>query len=127
MKITEKKISSIKPYENNPRKNDAAVPAVKASIEAFGFDTPVVIDQDGVVITGHTRLKAAKKLGLKTVPTITADDLTEEQARAFRLADNKTAESELDSQILEDELAALDGIDMEAFGFIPDFSKYEDI
>lgn len=125
MKVTEKKISALTPYENNPRKNDAAVPAVKASIREFGFDTPLVIDKDGVIVTGHTRLKAAKALGMKTVPTVTADDLTEEQIRAFRLADNKTAEGELDSQILADELATLDGIDMEAFGFIPEFSAAE--
>ena len=127
MKIEEKKISTLKPYENNPRKNDAAVPAVKASIEAFGFDTPVIIDHDGVIITGHTRLKAAKQLGLETVPTITADDLTEEQVRAFRLADNKTAESEIDEQILADELAELDDVNMEAFGFIPELKITEQI
>ena len=76
MKILTKKIEEITPYENNPRLNDTAVDAVANSIRDFGFKNPVIIDKDGVIVCGHTRLKAAKKLGLKTVPCIMADDLT---------------------------------------------------
>lgn len=92
MKIEELKIEDIVPYENNPRNNDEAVPAVAKSIEEFGFKVPIVIDKNNVIIAGHTRLRAAESLGLKKVPCIRADDLTEEQVKAFRLADNKTAE-----------------------------------
>lgn len=92
LKIEYLKISDLIPYANNPRINDNAVDAVAASIKEFGFKNPIVIDNCNVIIAGHTRLKAAEKLGLKTVPVIRADDLTEQQAQAFRLADNKTAE-----------------------------------
>ena len=91
MQIVEKKIEEIKPYEKNPRKNDGAVDAVANSIEQFGFRVPVVIDKDNVIVCGHTRYKAAKKLGLDTVPCVIADDLTEEQIKAYRLADNKVS------------------------------------
>ena len=118
MKITEKKIEELKAYENNPRHNEKAVDAVAASIREFGFKVPIVIDKDGVIAAGHTRLAAAKKLGLKTVPCIVADDLTDEQIRAFRLADNKTAElAEWDEALLAAELELLQDIDMEQFGF----------
>lgn len=118
MKIEEMKVGELIPYENNPRKNDAAVDAVAASIREFGFKVPIVIDKAGVIIAGHTRAKAAKKLGMKTVPVIRADDLTEEQVKAFRLADNKTGElAEWDFAKLEEELRALDDIDMGQFGF----------
>lgn len=120
MKIEVTKIENVHPYENNPRKNENAVKAVAESIKEFGFNTPIVIDANGEIIAGHTRYKAAKKLGLKTVPTIKAEDLTEEQVRAFRLADNKVSESSYDAGIIEDELANLDDIDMTRFGFIPD-------
>ena len=92
MKIVEKNIDSLTPYENNPRHNEKAVEPVAESIREFGFKVPIVIDGAGVVVTGHTRLKAAKSLGMKKVPCIIADDLTPEQVDAFRLADNKTAE-----------------------------------
>lgn len=92
MKIVEKQIDSITPYENNPRNNDNAVDAVAASIKEFGFRVPIVIDGSGVIVAGHTRHKAAQKLGLQKVPCIIADDLTPEQVKAFRLADNKVAE-----------------------------------
>ena len=92
MQIVEKKITELKEYENNPRNNDDAVEAVAESIEQFGFKVPIVIDSNGVIIAGHTRRKAAVRLGLDTVPCIIADDLTPEQIQAFRLADNKTAE-----------------------------------
>ena len=119
MKILTKKIEEITPYENNPRINDAAVDAVANSIRDFGFKNPVIIDKDGVIVCGHTRLKAAKKLGLKTVPCIMADDLTEDQVKAFRLADNKTAElAEWDINLLDMELTEIDdSIDMELYGF----------
>lgn len=92
MIIVDKRLTDIRPYENNPRRNDAAVEKVAASIEAFGFKVPVVIDKDGVIVCGHTRVKAAEMLQLETVPCVVADDLTEEQIRAFRIADNKVAE-----------------------------------
>ena len=92
MQIIDKRVEDLIPYENNPRINDGAVDAVAASISRFGWKVPLVIDKNNVVVTGHTRLKAAKALGLDTVPCILADDLSEEQVRAFRLVDNKTGE-----------------------------------
>lgn len=85
-------VDDLIPYENNPRKNDEAVEYVANSIKEFGFKVPIVIDEHNIVVTGHTRLKAAKELGLTEVPTIVASDLTDEQVKAFRLADNKTGE-----------------------------------
>lgn len=120
MTIIDIKTSDLKEYENNPRNNDAAVDAVAKSIQDFGFKVPIVIDRNNVIVAGHTRLKAAKKLGLETVPCIIADDLTEEQIKAFRLADNKTAElAEWDFEKLETELAELAemGVNMDGFGF----------
>ena len=117
MTIIDRSIDSIRPYEHNPRKNDAAVDAVAASISEFGWKVPIVIDKDGVIVAGHTRYKAAQKLGLGTVPCIIADDLTEDQIKAFRLADNKTAElAEWDLDLLDLELADID-LDMSQFGF----------
>ena len=117
MKIIDKKLSELTPYANNPRLNDGAVDAVAASIKAFGFKVPCVIDKDGVIVAGHTRLKAAQKLGLKTVPCIVADDLTPEQIKAFRLADNKVGElADWDFEKLDLELEELD-FDMTPFGF----------
>lgn len=111
------KISEIIPYENNPRFNDTAVDAVANSIKAFGFKVPIIIDKDNVIVSGHTRLKAAQKLGLEEVPVIVADDLTEEQIRAFRLADNKVGEiAEWDFAKLQNELADLE-MDMSLFNF----------
>jgi DNA modification methylase len=108
-----------KPYAKNPRRNDAAVDKVAASIREFGWAQPIVVDGDGVIIIGHTRLKAAKKLGLKTVPVLVRADLSPEQVAALRLADNKTAElAEWDEPLLAAELDALVGaVDMEQFGF----------
>jgi site-specific DNA-methyltransferase (adenine-specific) len=115
--IIEKRLDELKPYKNNPRKNDQAVDAVAASISAFGFKVPIVIDRDGEIVCGHTRMKAAKKLGLESVPCVVADDLTEEQIKAFRLADNKVGElAEWDIPALDLELADLD-FDMGEFGF----------
>lgn len=118
MNILQKKIDEIKPYEKNPRKNDSAVDYVAKSIKEFGFKVPIVIDKDGIIIAGHTRYKASKKLGLKEVPCIVADDLTEEQVKAFRLADNKVSEkSKWNDKLLEEELSDIFNIDMEDFGF----------
>lgn len=119
MQIIEKRLEELREYENNPRNNDGAVDAVAESIKQFGFKVPIVIDTDGVIIAGHTRRKAAEKLGLEVVPCIVADDLTPEQIKAFRLADNKTSElAGWDFEKLEAELAELAEIDMSAFGFI---------
>lgn len=117
MQVFEKKISELKEYINNPRKNDKAVEYLKNSIRDFGFKVPIVIDKDDVIVCGHTRLKAAKALKMKTVPCIIADDLTDEQIKAFRLADNQvTGLSTWDNEMLDAELEAL-GIDMSAYGF----------
>lgn len=121
MQIEYRDIDDITPYDRNPRRNDQAVDAVAASIEEFGFKVPIVVDQDGTIIAGHTRLKAAMRLGMRQVPVIVADDLTPEQVRAFRLADNKVAElAEWDWDLLADELEGI-SIDMEPFGFDADF------
>lgn len=122
MKVTDIDITEIIPYANNPRNNAAAIDAVAASIREFGFKVPIVVDTEGVIITGHTRREAAISLGMKTVPVIVADDLTEQQIKAFRLADNKVAEiAEWDDDALQEELASLDaaalGIDMSDLGF----------
>lgn len=118
MDIVLKKIADISPYENNPRKNDEAVKYVAESIRTFGFKVPIVIDKHGIIVAGHTRYKAAKKLNLKEVPCIVADDLTDEQVKAFRLADNKVAEkAEWDFELLDLELDDLLDFDMTVFGF----------
>lgn len=121
MTIIEKKTTDLIPYEKNPRKNDNAVESVANSIRDFGFKVPIVIDGKGVVIAGHTRLKAAESLGLETVPCVVADDLTDEQVMAFRLADNKVSElSTWDITLLEEELEEIKGfeeIDMTLYGF----------
>lgn len=130
MNIIEKLINEVIPYEKNPRINDNAVPAVMKSIEEFGFKVPIVIDKNGTIVTGHTRLKAAKKLGMKTVPCIVADDLTPEQIKAFRLADNKVAEAaEWDMELLNEELDGIVDIDMSDFNFsdITDSPSSEDV
>lgn len=118
MKVEAKSIDDIKPYENNPRDNDDAVDAVANSIKEFGWQQPIVVDNDGVIIAGHTRYKAAKKLGLKHVPVVVADNLTPDQVKAYRLADNKTAElADWDMDLLNDELDQIRNIDMSDFGF----------
>ena len=85
-------LDELRPYENNPRRNDRAVEAVAKSIEQFGFKVPIVIDADNVIVCGHTRYRAAQKLKLKSVPCIVAEDLSPAQVKAFRLADNKVSE-----------------------------------
>lgn len=118
MEIIEMPIRELIPYENNPRINDNAVEAVAKSIKNFGFKVPIVIDKDKVIVAGHTRLKAAESLGLKTVPVIKADDLSNEQIRAFRLADNKASElSKWDFEKLRDEISGIKGVDLYGYGF----------
>ena len=90
LNVVTMKIADLKAYENNPRKNEKAVDAVANSINSFGFKVPVIIDKNNVVVAGHTRLMACKKLGIDEVPCVIADDLTEDQIKAFRIADNKT-------------------------------------
>lgn len=113
--------NELTPYEKNARKNDATVPYLVNSIKRFGFRVPLVIDAKGVVVCGHTRLKAALNIGMKKVPCVVADDLTNAEIKAFRLADNKIAEmSGWDFEALDLELEDLkidfDG-DMIDFGF----------
>ena len=116
IKIVEKQTTDLIPYENNARINDDAVEFVANSIKEFGFKNPIIIDNNNVIIAGHTRLKAAEKLGIKNVPCIIADDLTEEQIKAFRIADNSTAQiAEWDMDKLMTELETID-YDMEQFG-----------
>lgn len=118
MKVISKSIDDIKPYENNPRDNDNAVDAVANSIKEFGWQQPIVVDSEGVIIAGHTRYKAAQKLGLKTVPVVIAKDLSEEQVKAYRLADNKSSElADWDFKKLNTELNGIEDIDMSEFGF----------
>ena len=130
MNIVEKPISEITFYERNPRKNDAAVEAVAKSIQDFGFKQPIVIDAEGVIVAGHTRVKAAKKLKLKTVPCVLADDLTEEQIKAYRIADNSTAGiAEWDIEMLLAEVAELPDWDFAEFGLediLPSPETYDD-
>lgn len=117
MKVIEMKIDDVKPYENNPRNNEEAVDGVANSIKQFGWQQPIVVDKENVIIVGHTRYKAAQKLGLKVVPVIVAE-LSEEKAKAYRLADNKTNEAaEWNFDKLQEELDKIINIDMSDFGF----------
>lgn len=105
MNIVNVNINDIIPYDKNPRFNDEAVEYVANSIKEFGFKVPVILDKNNVIITGHTRVKACEKLGIEEIPCIYADDLTEEQVKAFRLADNKVGEiADWDFELLNDEL-----------------------
>lgn len=122
MKIVNKNVDELIPYENNPRLNDEAIGAVANSIKNFGFKVPIVIDSNNEIVTGHTRLKAAKKLGVKEVPCVVAEDLSPEQVKAFRLADNKVADMAYwDYDMLHKELEELEtfnlDFDMVDFGF----------
>ena len=120
MELKYYKLTEITPYERNPRNNDEAVQYVANSIKSFGFKVPLVIDKNNVIVCGHTRYKAAEQLGLDTVPCIMADDLTDEQIAAFRLADNKTGElATWDFNLLEMEYVELQesGIELADFGF----------
>jgi DNA modification methylase len=118
MNIIFKKVDELIPYVNNPRKNDNAVDKVASSIKNYGFKVPIIVDSKNEIIAGHTRLKAAKKLKLKEVPCIIADDLNEQQIKAFRIADNKVGEfAEWDNELLKIELEGLDDM----------FTGFEDI
>lgn len=117
MNIQNIALTEIHPYARNPRKNDEAVKNVAASIREFGFLVPLVIDANHEIVAGHTRYKAAKSLGMKTVPCVIADELTEDQIKAFRLADNKVGEmAAWDMDLLPLELADI-AMPMADFGF----------
>lgn len=116
--IVYKKLDEIYPYANNPRFNDDAVEYVKNSIKEFHFQNPIIISPNGEIIAGHTRYKASLELGLEEVPCIVADDLNEEQIKAFRLADNKVSEkASWDYELLTDELKDILDMNMDDFGF----------
>ena len=118
MEIIYKNVDELIPYEKNPRKNSKAVGYVANSISNFGFKQPIVIDSNNIIVCGHTRLLASKKLGIEKVPCIIADDLTDEQIKAFRLADNKVSETaEWDFDLLNEEIDDILSFDMEDFGF----------
>ena len=120
MKVELRKLSGIKPYPGNPRHNDDAVDAVAASIQEFGFRQPIVVDREGAIVVGHTRYKAALKLGLETVPVHVAADLTPEQIKAYRIADNQTASlATWNYELLPIELGELQGMnyDLSLLGF----------
>ena len=119
-KIYQKSVNDLIPYVNNPRNNAGAVDAVASSIAEFGFKVPIVIDKNNIIVTGHTRLLAAKKLGLETVPVIIAGELTEAQIKAYRLVDNKVAElATWDDDLLAQEIEQLNDLnfDLTPFGF----------
>lgn len=121
MKIEVLKISDLKPYENNPRNNLDAIEAVANSLRRFGWQQPIVIDKDNVIVAGHTRYEAAKRLAMDKVPCKRAEDLTEEEIKAYRLADNKTSElAGWNFEKLEQELDELADFNMEDFGFAAD-------
>ena len=123
MQIINLKLADIHPYERNPRNNDAAVAAVAKSIQEFGFKNPIILDQDHVIVAGHTRYRVAKQLGMTEVPCVIADDLTPEQVKAFRIADNKTGEiAEWNYELLPVELRELQSaqFDLSLLGFDTD-------
>src|SRR5262245_21007391 len=123
MKIETRKITAVKAYEHNPRQNDSAVEAVARSIQEFGFRQPIVVDKAGVIIVGHTRWKAAQKLGLKQVPVHVAKELTAAQIKAYRIADNQTAQlADWDYELLTLEIAGLQRLDydLDLLGFSRD-------
>ena len=114
-------INDIKPYKNNPRLNEEAIPYLMNSIKEFGFKNPIILDKNNVIVAGHTRLESAKRLDMKEVPVIYVDDLTEEQVKAFRLADNKVSEKSMwDYNKLDEELDNILDIDMSLFDFSTD-------
>ena len=128
LKIEYLPVGSLKPYEKNAKKHPAEqIQLIANSIKEFGFQQPIVIDSDNVIIIGHGRLQAAKKLKIKEVPCVYADNLTAEQIKALRLADNKVAESEWDLEFLSAELDDIFNIDMSDFGFDLDFDDEEEI
>src|SRR6516164_7543655 len=123
MQVEMRPITAVRPYENNPRHNDAAVDAVAASIREYGFRQPLVVDEEDVIIVGHTRYKAALKLGMSEVPVHVAVGLSPAQAKAYRIADNQTATlSSWDDDKLYQELARLQemNFDLGLTGFSAD-------
>ena len=126
MNIVNLKVEELIPYINNPRNNTEAVDKVAASIKEFGFKVPIVIDKDNVVVTGHTRLLASKKLGLQEVPCVIADDLSPAQIKAFRIADNKVSEyAEWDEDMLKVELEELEEMNFDLDSVSIDFSDFD--
>lgn len=127
LNIVYKNIKELKPYKKNAKKHDKKqVEQIANSIKEFGFTQPVIIDKNNCVVAGHGRILGAKKAGLKQVPTVTLEELTEEQIKAYRLVDNKLNESEWDFGLLDEELEILsEDIDMELFGFDIDMSDEE--
>ena len=126
MEIVNIKTDKLIPYVNNPRHNEDAVEKVMASIQEFGFKVPLVIDKNNVVVTGHTRLKAAKRLGIDEVPCVVADDLSDAQIKAFRIADNKVSEyAEWDEEALQVELEQLEELDFDLDSLSIDFSDFD--
>ena len=127
MKIENADINTIKPYENNPRKlKDSAIEKVAMSLKEYGFRQPIVVDKDRIIVVGHTRYRASKKLGLKEVPITIADNLTPEKINAYRIADNRTAEeSEWDYKLLQEEFSNLvdEKFNLELTGFNEDELK----
>lgn len=125
LRVVMKPVESIHPYENNPRHNDSAVPYVKNSIQEFGFKVPIIVDEAGSIVCGHTRYKAALELGMSHVPCIVASDLTPKQIQAFRLADNKVSEfSSRDFSKLEIEIGEPDAeFNLDDFGFFSDSER----
>ena len=129
LKIIYKDINDLQMYDNNPRKNSDAVQYVANSIQQFGFKNPIIIDKNNMIVCGHTRYKAARRLKMAKVPCIMADDLSDDQIRAFRLADNKVAEmATWDYDRLEQEFALLDPMefDIADFGFFPSYDSDDD-
>lgn len=127
IKIIEKDINELVPYENNARINDKAVDIVANSISEFGFKQPIIIDKNNVIVAGHTRTLACKKLGITKVPCIIADDLTEKQIKAFRIADNSSAQvAEWDMDKLMAELETID-YDMSKYGLAEQLEQIENV
>lgn len=125
MQITLLNIKDIKPYEKNPRKNEQAIDFIANSIKEFGFKVPITVDEDFVIITGHTRYEACKKLEIDKIPCIIVKDLSKEQIKAFRLADNKVSEkADWDFNKLEEELKNIKNIHMELYGFIKNEEEF---
>ena len=128
MHVTMINLSEVRPYEKNAKKHpDDQVERIANSIREFGWQQPLVVDKNNVLVIGHGRLMAAKKLGLETVPVVRADTLTEDQIAALRLADNKTNESEWDFELLDLELEGIDDIDMSQFGFVINLDEEQEI
>lgn len=128
LNIKYKQIKELKPYKKNAKKHDKKqVEQIASSIKEFGFTQPVIIDKNNSVVAGHGRILGAKKAGLKEVPTVCLEDLTEEQIKAYRLVDNKLNESEWDKTLLSEELETLADLQMDAFGFDSEILLEQDL